>query len=286
MIIGKTLIPNLITPIVDKYVNYGYYIWQGEVMKLYSPKASTELFHLVLLDLLGRKVDKRHYALKGGGNLRFFFQSIRYSEDMDLDVSAALTKDKLQDVMSRILESKTIEQILDVKGIRIQEKSSPKQTDTTQRWKFRITVPGSSVSLRTKIEFLRRGMKTGLSFDPIDTNLIRTYELQPILASHYQREEAYAQKVIALATRRQIQARDVFDLHLLLTSGVDPAATYNKTVKYIDKARDNAWTMSYAMFKSQVLSYLHPEYQAQYSSPELWDDIVLTVVEALGGSNQ
>jgi len=255
-------------------------------MKLYSPKASTELFHLVLLDLLGRKVDKRHYALKGGGNLRFFFQSIRYSEDMDLDVSAALTKDKLQDVMSRILESKTIEQILDVKGICIQEKSSPKQTDTTQRWKFKITVPGSSVSLRTKIEFSRRGMKTGLSFDPIDTDLIRTYELQPILASHYQREEAYAQKVIALATRRQIQARDVFDLHLLLTSGVDPAAAYNKTVKYIDKARDNAWTMSYDMFKSQVLSYLHPEYQAQYSSPELWDDIILTVVEALGGSSQ
>jgi hypothetical protein len=44
--------------------------------------------------------------------------------------------------------------------------------------------------------------------------------------------------------------------------------------------------MSYDMFKSQVLSYLHPEYQAQYSSPELWDNIILTVVEALGGSNQ
>ncbi len=129
-------------------------------MKLYSPKASTELFHLILLDLLGRKVDKRHYALKGGGNLRFFFQSIRYSEDMDLDVSATLTKDKLQDVMSQILESKTIEQILDVKGIRIQEKSSPKQTDTTQRWKFKIAVPGTSVSLRTKIEFLTISRET------------------------------------------------------------------------------------------------------------------------------
>ena len=255
-------------------------------MKLYSPKASAELFHLVLLDLLGRKVDKRRYALKGGCNLRFYFQSIRYSEDMGLDVSTALTKDKLQDVMSRILESKTIEQILGVKGIRIQEKSSPKQTDTTQRWKFGFTVPGSSVSLRTRIEFSRRGMKTGLSFDPVDANLIRTYELSPILASHYQREDAYVQKVIALATRRQIQARDVFDLHLLLTSGVDPAVVYDKIVKYIGKARDNAWNMSYDMFKSQVVSFLHPEYQMQYSSPELWDNIILTVVEALGGSNQ
>lgn len=255
-------------------------------MRLYSPKASAELFHLVFLDLLGRKVDKRQCALKGGCNLRFFFRSIRYSEDIDFDVSAALTKDKLQDHISRILESKTIEQILDVKGIRIQKKSSPKQTDTTQRWKFELTVPGSSVSLRTKIEFSRRGMKSGLSFDSVDANLIRMYELQPILASHYQREDAYVQKVIALATRRQIQARDVFDLHLLLTTGVDPTATFDKTVKYIDQARDNAWTMSYDMFKSQVLSFLHPEYQMQYSSPELWDNIIIAVVDALGGSNK
>jgi len=64
-------------------------------------------------------------------------------------------------------------------------------------------------------------MKTGLAFDPVDAKLIRTYELAPILASHYQRLDACVQKVIALATRRQIQARDVFDLHFLLASGVD-----------------------------------------------------------------
>lgn len=255
-------------------------------MKLYSPKAAVELFHLVLLDMLGRKVDKKHYSLKGGSNLRFFFKSFRYSEYMDLDVDVALSKDKLQDSMSRILESKTIEQILDVKGIKIQHKSSPKQTDTTQRWKLALSIPGSSVSLRTRIEFSRRGKITGLAFDSVDANLIRTYGLPPILASHYKLEAAYMQKVIALATRREIQARDVFDIHLMLTSGVDPSVVHNKTAAYIDKARDNAWAVSYDMFKSQVVSYLHPEYQAQYSSPELWDKIVLTVVEALEGSNR
>ncbi len=255
-------------------------------MRLFSPKAAIELFHLILLDLLGRKVDKRHYALKGGCNLRFFFKSFRYSEDMDLDVSAALSKDKLQDVMSRILESKTIEQILEVKGIKIQERSSPKQIDTTQRWKFALVIPRSSVLLRTKIEFSRRGMRTDLAFDSVDANLIHAYELAPILASHYQQMDAYVQKVIALATRRQIQARDVFDLHLLLTSGVDPAVAYDKAAKYINQAKDNVWAVSYDMFMGQVVSCLHPEYQAQYSSPELWDSMILAVVEALGGSNQ
>jgi len=131
-------------------------------MKLYSTRESVELFHLVILDLLGRKVDKNFYALKGGCNLRFFFKSIRYSQDMDLDVNTALSKDKLQVIMSRLLESNTIEQILDVKGIKIQEKSSPKQTDTTQRWKFALMVPRSSVPLHTKIEFSRRGMNPTL----------------------------------------------------------------------------------------------------------------------------
>ncbi len=255
-------------------------------MKLYSPREAIELFHLVLIDLLGRKVDKKLYALKGGCNLRFFFKSFRYSEDMDLDVSTALSKDRLQVIMSRILESKTFEQILDFKGIKILTRSSPKQTDTTQRWKFVLTVPLSSVPLRTKIEFSRRGMKTGLAFDSIDANLIRAYELAPILASHYDRAEAYVQKVIALATRRQIQARDVFDLHLLLTSGVDPTVVFDKADKYLDKAKDNVWAVSFDMFKSQVVSHLHPEYQAQYASPELWDGMILTVVNALGKSNQ
>ena len=255
-------------------------------MRLYSPRESVELFHLVILDLLGRKVDKKLYALKGDCNLRFFFKSIRYSQDMDLDVSTALSKDKLQAIMSRLLESKTIEQILDVKGIEIQEKSSPKQTDTTQRWKFALMAPRSSVPLRTKIEFSRRGMKPGLVFDPVDANLVRTYELTPILASHYQREDAYVQKVIALATRKQIQARDVFDLHLLLISGVDTSVVYDKAAKYIKKAKDNIWAVSYDMFKSQVVSYLHPEYQAQYSSSDLWDSIILTLDNALGGSDR
>ena len=54
------------------------------MMKLYSPREAVELFHLVLIDLLGRKVDKKLYALKGGCNLRFFFKSFRPSEGYPL----------------------------------------------------------------------------------------------------------------------------------------------------------------------------------------------------------
>lgn len=51
-----------------------------------SDKQTVELFHLLFLQQLGTRLEKKLYALKGGCNLRFFFRSVRYSEDLDLDV--------------------------------------------------------------------------------------------------------------------------------------------------------------------------------------------------------
>ena len=55
-------------------------------MTIYTDKQQREIFHLLFLERLFRISDPALYALKGGVNLRFFFNSPRYSEDMDLDV--------------------------------------------------------------------------------------------------------------------------------------------------------------------------------------------------------
>jgi len=47
-----------------------------------------EVFHFCFLERLLKLSDPRIYALKGVVNLRFFFNSPRYSEDMDIDVLA------------------------------------------------------------------------------------------------------------------------------------------------------------------------------------------------------
>ncbi|GAG18757.1 unnamed protein product, partial [marine sediment metagenome] len=44
----------------------------------------------------------------------------------------------------------------------------------------------------------------------------------------------------------------------------------------------NALSVTFKTFKSQVLSFLYPEYQEQYDSEPVWDDMVLKVVEAIG----
>ncbi len=53
---------------------------------MWNDRQTIEIFHLLFLRAFGARVDKSLFALKGGCNLRFFLKSIRYSEDMDLDI--------------------------------------------------------------------------------------------------------------------------------------------------------------------------------------------------------
>jgi predicted nucleotidyltransferase component of viral defense system len=239
-----------------------------------------EQFHLLFLDQLGRKLDKRYFALKGGCNLRFFLKSIRYSEDMDLDVQK-VPKSRLQEKVRAILGSKPFSQILQVRGIQVIHLAEPKQTDTTQRWKLILRTTASSAPLHTKIEFSRRGMQDEALFEAIDPELIHYYRLSPSMASHYPAEVAYRQKVGALADRTLTQARDVFDLYLLINSGVNKDLP-DELKKCCLKAQENAMSITFATFKSQVLGYLPVEYRAQYDSHSVWETIQLTVVEAIG----
>ena len=248
----------------------------------YSPQATVELLHLILLDLLCRKLDKASVVLKGGCNLRFFMKSCRYSQDMDLDIRT-ISPEKLQDTLTGIMEGNTLRELLNLRGMSIEGWSAPKQTQTTQRWKFTLAVRGSDTPHPTKVEFSRRGMRAGVEFGAIDRTLIGRYELAPFMVSHYGADEASRQKVEALASRRVTQARDVFDLHLLLAAGshIDPAE--KGVAPHVTTAIENALSMDFVTFRSQVLSYLRPDVRKRYDRSEVWDDIVLGVVRALEG---
>lgn len=242
--------------------------------------ASIEQFHLLFLDHLGRKLDKRHYALKGGCNLRFYLKSIRYSEDMDLDVQA-IPVSMLQDRVEQILAGKSLAQILQARGLAITMVSAPKQTDTTQRWKVALSAKGIDLPLHTKIEFSRRGIDDPTAFEPLDAMLMREYQLTPFLARHYTPEAAFRQKINALIHRAQTQARDIFDLDHLLRSGVSTRKI--ALAPAWRQAQHNALSISFPVFKAQVLAFLAPDYQPQYDDPQVWDEMVLRVVEALKG---
>src|SRR5260370_6605665 len=96
---------------------------------------AVEHFHLLFLAQLGTRLDKKLYALKGGCNLRFFWKSIRYSEDIDFDVHT-IAKHTLQKNVKQILDASGFKQILRSSKMELTNVSEPKQTDTTQRWKI------------------------------------------------------------------------------------------------------------------------------------------------------
>jgi len=250
-------------------------------MNTYSSRQSVELFHLLFLSQLVRKLDKRFYALKGGGNLRFFFKSPRYSEDIDLDVQS-ISVTLLRKRINHILDSKPFRDILQVRDIEIEHITEHKQTETTQRWKLGLIVSHQEKPLPTKIEFSRRGLDKHVKFEPISPEVIRTYDLPPILVNHYPAETTCIQKIRALISRKTAQARDVFDLYLLLASRVEKVDLPDKLRSKINEVKENIFSMDFVIFKSQVISYLEPEDQSGFDSKEVWDNIRLHVVEALG----
>jgi predicted nucleotidyltransferase component of viral defense system len=241
-----------------------------------------ERFHLLFLAQFGRRIDKGAFVVKGGCNLRFFHRSIRYSEDMDLDVGE-VDLHALREKVRSVLDSRPFAQILEARGIRIEHVTEAKQTSTTQRWKFGLRTEGSGIPLPTKIEFSNRGLEQGVEFGSVDAELVRFHQLPPTMASHYGAPAAFRQKVGALAHRREPQARDVFDLHHLIAIGAGADSFREAGRRVAELASANALRVDFTTFKSQVLAYLHPEEQARYDSASVWESIVLEVVEALGG---
>ena len=247
-----------------------------------SPVRFVEHFHLLFLAQLGRRLDKAEFVLKGGCNLRFFHQSLRYSEDMDLDLGE-IGRESLRDRVRDVFASRPFGQILEAAGIRIDRVSEPTQTDTTQRWKVGLRVAGTAATLPTKIECSRRGLDEGVAFGSVGARVVRDYQLPPLMVSHYDAPAALRQKIGALAGRRELQARDVFDLHHLIGLGAPRSATTGLAPRLIDQACANAMDIDFGMFKSQVLAFLEPDIQPQFDSARVWDTMVLEVVEALRG---
>ena len=248
-----------------------------------SARATVELFHLVFLRaLVAKGEDKGLIALKGGCNLRFYFASIRYSEDIDFDV-VVIRKDKLQRKVDGLLRSPLILAPLKAKGIEIIETSAPKQTDTTQRWKTGLRANGLSVPVRTKIEFSRRGEALlGAAFEATDREVLRPHGLTPILATHYTTHAAIAQKIRALHGRSEPQARDVFDLELLLARPEAEELRLDAAQKaWLEGAIDHARGISYDDYVSKVVAYLDATQAEPFAGRRAWDEMQENVVSRL-----
>lgn len=245
-------------------------------MKVSADVQVIEFFHVAFLDVLSKRVDRRRYVLKGGANLRYFFGSLRYSEDLDLDLSGELPW-RLREKVDAILGAGPLHLLLRQAGYVIADVNPHKQTETTQRWKLGIEHPGGVV--RTKIELSNRNGDDRYRLDAIPRQIVSAYALRAPSVQHYVDDAPAEQKVAALALRSETQARDVFDLDLLLRSRRLPAGTLDPEL--LSSAASIALELPYEAFRDQVLPFLDSDARELYEGEEAWQAMQAFVAEAL-----
>lgn len=237
-----------------------------------------EFFHIAFLSVLGSRLDPARYVLKGGANLRYFFASQRYSEDIDLDLIRPVPW-SLEDQVDAALGLPALRSLLAIAELTLAEHTSSKQTETTHRWKIGIQAPGRSALIRSKVEFSNRVGEGAYALDSLPDAVVEPYALRPPSVQHYGAAAATAQKVAALAGRAQTQARDVFDLELLLRR--HPLAQGSLDAALLDAAAERALEQDYAAFRDQVLPFLEPGAAELIASPVAWEQIQTYVAERL-----
>ena len=238
-----------------------------------------EFLHLVFLQVLPTRLPVAEYVVKGGANLRLFFDSRRRSQDIDLDyVGGAFWR--AEERVDAVLASRAFTDLLRVQGVELVDIAKTKQTDTTRRWKFAVS--GDGAWLNSKIEFSARGRTDPeVGFDAARADIGRAAGLRAVRANHYLAPAATRQKIHVLAERRQTEPRDVFDLDLLLAA--HPAAVRRGDIlpELARKASETALAIPFEAYQQLVVDYLEEEFVEIYERPEVWEEMVTRVAEFL-----
>lgn len=257
-----------------------------------TPVTAREAVHLLILQSLSGGRGGSGITVKGGVNLRLFFRSVRYSEDMDLD-GRAQARDGIRAVISGLFEDRAFLQRLRRLGIReLDPGEGPnKDTETTFRYKFGVVVPGGvRYSTKVEVSFRERHEADRAVIEAPLAEILGAYGMEALEVRHYVREAAVRQKLEALGGRREAQARDVFDLHLLAPDPAPDALvrflTKTMAAGRLQEARARALAISYAEYHGQVLEFLDDQARQQYAAEQAWDDMRLGVVALIESVSQ
>jgi hypothetical protein len=234
-----------------------------------------EFLQLALLQVLPTHLPIAEYVVKGGANMRLFYDSRRRSQDIDLDYLGPASW-KVEDKVDETLDSRAFRDLLRLAGVEMTDLTKPKQTATTRRWKF--TVVGSEARLNSKIEFSSRSAADPeYALEAARSDIGRAAGLRVVKANHYLPPAAIRQKIRALAERSETEPRDVFDLDLLFAGHADEVKAGDVDGALVAKAINAAFAIPFDAFADLVADYLEEEFVEIYNRPEVWDEMVTTV---------
>jgi len=152
-------------------------------------------------------------------------------------------------------------------GISLSEIKPVKQTQTSQRWKFQVFY--HDIMLPARLEFSRRNNEyfEESTVEPPSATLLAGHRVVPFVFNHYTSPAAYRQKINALATRAEVQARDVFDLYHLAGSF---EAGKQAPAKLVARAMEQLTLISFDMLTEQVIPFLPKDLAEHYGTKAAW----------------
>jgi hypothetical protein len=245
-----------------------------------DPIQIREAFHCLVLQSIapGEGLALR---VKGGVNLRFFYGSERYSEDMDLDADPRL-RERLKALLRKTLHAPTLRRELLTLGIRdvdLPERPA-KETGTVLRYKLGLIAGGVRYPTKIEVSYRAEAPATWATLacplpEVVDSYIALGTTFPRV--GHYGRTPALWQKITALALRSEVQARDVFDLNVLLGEELDARMPHADVALLRDhlsnqvlrEAATRTLDISHDQFEDQVAAFLRPDARARHSAQ--WD---------------
>lgn len=256
-----------------------------------SGTQAREAVHLLLLRELQKVKEARAVILKGGVNLRLFHGSPRYSEDIDLDGESD-ARLAIRSTIRGIFGDREFARSLTRLGLRgVDPKEGPnKDTETTFRYKFHVLAPGNqSYGTKVEVSFRDRNDADPYELAAPDHDRVAAYlpAGERLVVQRYGRKAAVRQKLDALAGRRRIEARDIFDIDMLLAEEEPPDADLvgflagQVDSRTLALARERALELKYPEYESLVVRFLEDEVRQDYRTPERWDEMRLRTVSLI-----
>ena len=250
------------------------------------PAQVAESFHLAFLQALATRAALTAWALKGGGNLRLFYLSDRFSEDIDLD-TFDIEPWAFQERVDQALASDLLKRTLGILGSRIEYVNPKERSETTSKWVIGIRHGADIDPVCARIQVSHRAYpyREFVKVEPVSAAVIAPYAaaLRRPTFGHYLPRAAIAQKVDALWGRDVRQPRDVFDLDLLFRVAPDAVVRGDIDEADLRAAIARVVEIGYDEFRSKVLSFIEPAALPLYEPVEAWEGMQMTVLERLEG---
>lgn len=173
-----------------------------------------ELLHYDILRAISDSDLARDVTFQGGSALRLFYDGQRYSEDLDFVIGAGDNQGFVVDGMMKLLK----QQMVDRYGLEVEIKE-PSNNEfngvDVRTWQCKIAIPGFARKQMIKVEFCN------VPAHDVNAKLIKPrYSFlndthSAIMLRVESEREIMADKLVAIANRRYLKGRDLWDLKFL-----------------------------------------------------------------------